>query len=288
MKLKTLLQVVSLLFLSNTIFNNIAYGKTQLNQQSTARPFGLDITGPVFQAGSDEKSADFQQNSLPELQNFINLALGERQALSDVASIALDPTKLKLNTMSDVRVYFVGEGAGYHNTLGINTEGVGIQEGNPDLIFPDSSSYNSYFQNGDETIGYRSNSYPLLPGDFVDLGTFGGGTQLDFFLIANGAYGGQNTYTAHEDKNPDGIQHTVSFAIEGSPYLLIGFEDLYGGGDRDYNDLLFAVDIGEHNVAHLANPEPSTFVIITALVGFLFWTKHRNTKVSTSSSIPNR
>ncbi len=30
-----------------------------------------------------------------------------------------------------------------------------------------------------------------------------------------------------------------------SRYVMIGFEDLYGGGDLDYNDLLFVVDIGQ-------------------------------------------
>jgi len=51
----------------------------------------------------------------------------------------------------------------------------------------------------------------------------------------------------------------VAFALADSPYLLIGFEDMYNGGDLDYNDLLFAVDIGEANVASLPGvPEPAT------------------------------
>jgi hypothetical protein len=46
----------------------------------------------------------------------------------------------------------------------------------------------------------------------------------------------------------------VSLAVRtvvGSPFLLIGVEDLFGGGDQDYNDLVFAVDIGAENVARL-------------------------------------
>lgn len=262
-----------------------AAAQTELAAQSSARPFGLDIIAPVYQAGSDTASASFQDNDLPMLQAYLDDALGERETLNDVSSIALDPSKLKLNTTSDVRVYFIGEGAGYHNTLGINTDGVGASEGNPQLIFPDASSRNSSFVNGDKTMGLRTNRLPLLPGDFVDLGTYGGGTQLDFFLIANGANGGSYTYTAHEDTNPDGIQHTVSFAIEGSPYLLIGFEDLYGGGDRDYNDILFAIDIGAHNVAHLANPEPSTMLILISFLGFIGWSKAKANKNTRAHAI---
>ena len=259
--------------------------QTELTSQSSARPFGLDIAAPVYQAGSDSASASFQDNDLPVLRDYLDDALGERETLNDVSSIALDPSKLKLNTTSDVRVYFIGEGAGYHNTLGINTDGVGTNVGNPQLVFPDASSRNSSFANGDKTMGLRTNSLPLLPGDFVDVGSFGGGTQLDFFLIANGANGGSYVYTAHEDANPDGIQHTVSFAIEGSPYLLIGFEDLYGGGDRDFNDILFAVDIGAHNVAHLANPEPSTMLILFSFLGFIGWSKAKANKKNHAHAI---
>jgi hypothetical protein len=53
--------------------------------------------------------------------------------------------------------------------------------------------------------------------------------------------------------------------LENTPYLLIGFEDLYGGGDRDYNDLMFVVDFGEENVEKLIGPEPSTLVLLALL-----------------------
>lgn len=244
------------------------WGQAELPAQSPARPFGLDIAGPVYQAGSDSASAGFQENALPGLQDFINQRLGERQSLDAVGGFALDPTSLQLQTESDVRVYFVSEGAGYHNTLGFNSSGVGVSEGDPLLIFPDGSSYDSNTQAGDATLGNRDTNYPLLPGDFADLGSFEVGTSLDFFLIANGVNGGSNVYTSDEGLNPDGLQHMVAFALEGSPYLLIGFEDLYGGGDLDYNDMLFAVDTGEINVKAaiaLASPEPGTGLLISAL-----------------------
>ncbi|MGI9241424.1 MAG: DUF4114 domain-containing protein, partial [Verrucomicrobiales bacterium] len=156
-------------------------------------------------------------------------------------------------TESEARVYFVSEGAGYHNTLGFNLTGSGISSGDPQLIFPDSTDPDW-----------------VSPGDFVDLGTLEAGTSLDFFLIANGANGGSNVFTNDSTANPDGIQHMVSFALEGSPYLLIGFEDLLNGGDRDFNDLLFAVEIGTSNVEALiessplsfSTPEPSTALVL--------------------------
>ena len=86
-------------------------------------------------------------------------------------------------------------------------------------------------------------------GDFVDLGTYNAGTLIDFFLVANGANGGTNTYTADSASNPDGIQHVVSYALPGSPYLIIGFEDLFGGDEVfivvSLEDAVFEFDV-EH------------------------------------------
>ncbi len=272
-KIKSLIIILQL-----SVFSYGLNAQTELPSQSSARPFGLDIVGSVNQAGSDKRSADFQENSLPVLQDFLNQKLDERLSLDDVSGIALDPSKLRLNTDSDVRVYFIGEGAGYHNTLGFTTEGFDNGIKNSELIFPDASSYDSAYKDGSETLGKRNSSYPLLPGDFVDLGNFEGGTLLDFFLIANGVNGGTNVWTGYESENRDGIQHVVSFALPDSPYLLIGFEDLYGGGDRDFNDLLIAVDIGSANISHLANPEPSTFLMLGLFAGSILYLNKRNSQ----------
>ncbi len=235
--------------------------------QAFARPFGLDIVGPVIQPESDARSIEFQANVLPSMNAWINTNLGENVSINNTTAIALDPTNLFLATASDARVYFVGEGAGYANTLGFNTTGTGILTGDPQLIFPDASSRTTYYDPGPGKSVARSRWYPLVPGDFVELNTLDANTQLDFFLIANGARGGTMTYSTDTSINPDGINHVVAYAMPDSPYLLMGFEDLYGGGDQDYNDLLFAVDIGAANVAALtAVPEPATLLSLASLL----------------------
>jgi hypothetical protein len=58
--------------------------------------------------------------------------------------------------------------------------------------------------------------------------------------------------------NADGVPHAkVTYLYPG--ITLIGFEDLYGGGDLDYNDVMLRVtgDIGIERV-----PEPSSVVLI--------------------------
>jgi hypothetical protein len=245
--------------------------------QNPARPFSLDIAAPVMTAGSDQKSSDFQAAVLPGLSAFLNKTLGESTKLDD-SRMMLDPDNLKLRTASDARVYFIGEGAGYRNTLGYNTSGGGITSGNPELIFPDASSPVSTYDPA--KVVKRSDGTPLLPGDFVDLGKLPGGTLLDFFLIANGAGGGKQIFSTEQSVNQDGINHVIAFAyqVAGSPYLIIGFEDLWGGGDRDFNDLLFAVDIGTANIRALtATPEPA---MALTLLSFLGLTLTRRRKLS--------
>jgi hypothetical protein len=244
--------------------------------QSAARPFGLEIVGKVMEGGSDSRSEDFQKNALPSVNALLSGTLGEKQR-TDASSFLLDPSKLQLKTDSDVRVYFVGEGAGYQNTLGFNTTGSGIESGDPLLIFPNASSPVSTYD--PRKSPDRTSSAPLLPGDFVDLGKFAGGTLLDFFLIADGANGGKNVYSTDGSNNPDGLNHVVSFAYatKDSPYLIIGFEDLYGGGDRDFNDLIFAVDIGLANIAALTGtPEPALVFTLAGFLGGVVWLKRRN------------
>jgi Domain of unknown function (DUF4114) len=251
---------------------NTAFASTDSPVQSAVRPYGLDIADEVQLAGSDAAAQDFQANVLPGMISVMNSRLNEYSVAQSFSSIALDPSKLVLGYDTNLRVYFVGEGAGYYNTLGFATTGGGVQASDAELVFPNASSNSGY---GGNNSLVRTSSNPLQPGDFVDLGTYSAGTQLNFFLIADGASGGSNVYSTDKTQNRDGIVHAVSLAQDGSAYLLIGFEDLYGGGDKDYNDLVFAVYLGRANVEHLQNiaaPEPSMAIgsafACLSLVGF--------------------
>lgn len=255
--------------------------------QSTAlAKSSLDIIAPVMLAGSDQASAEFQKQVLPDILQLVNTNLSETLNFSKRGSFALDPTKLHLTTESTARVYFIGEGAGYHNTLGFNTLLDGDKTpatavtADSQVIFPDASStVSTYGVAG--TSGNRTTKEPLLPGDFVDLGTFKSGTTLDFFLIADGANGGKSAYAAPATRNPDRLDHVVAFALPDSPYLIIAFEDMLGGGDRDYNDVIFALDIGRANIQNLiSTPEPQTWAILAGFLGMLLVLHRRRQKVA--------
>jgi hypothetical protein len=230
--------------------------------QSPARPFGLDIVDQVALAASDTESSDFQTNTLPLMAPLIDENLATYDPGSDF--VALRPDALALAVAADVRVYFVEEQTGYHNSLGFNTGGGGIDTGNPLLIFPDATHPRN---------NNRRRRAPLLPGDFVAMGQFDGGTHLDFFLVSDGARGGTDVFSTQSDLNPDGIEQVVAFAQVQSPYLLLGFEDRLRPRRYDLNDVLTAVYLGEENVQWLIDnaplngvpaPEPASIWIVVA------------------------
>ncbi len=262
---------VSLVSLSpSSAHASLQTGGEVASYQSPARPLKLDIVGPVMVGGSDQDARGFQRESLPLLQAFIQQNLGERSNNASVTSI--DPSALKLATQADVRVYFVGEGADYKNTLGFNTTGGAVTpSSNSQLIFPNVTTVSG---------SVRSSSSPIFPGDFVNLGRFDSGSTLDFFTIANGAGGGSNVFTGHADLNPDKRQHMVAFAVPSSPFLLIGFEDLLGGGDNDFNDVLFAVDIGAVNQQSLAGSEPGTILLMAGFLTTTIAARRRKTALA--------
>ena len=258
--------------------------------QSPVDPMQLPLAGQVMAAGSDASSKAFDANILPGALAFIqaNLPEGQNNSKSPVVE-KVDPSKLVLSTKTDVTATFVYEGAGYHNTLGINTTGLGVNSGNPEIIFPDASSTDGF--SNQSTPGSRTPYEPLLPGDFVDLGTYAAGTKLDFFLIANGANGGTTVYNSINgtSTNPDKLNHVGMFSPTmfaspdlNSPYVFVSFEDLLGGGDKDYNDTIFAFNVGSAAVhALFATPEPSMYLTLGGFLALGIWAKRRMDRMAT-------
>jgi hypothetical protein len=68
----------------------------------------------------------------------------------------------------------------------------------------------------------------------------------------------------------------VAFSVTGSPYLMIGFEDTLGGGDRSFNNVLYAIDIGTANLAGLTSaPEPALWLLLACFLLPVVWLKRR-------------
>jgi hypothetical protein len=215
---------------------------------------------------------DFQ-NIIQEFRGFV----GEDGSFSPLRSNAkaLNFSNIKLAYDQDVKVYFIGETAGgYRNQLDFSaTIGNSIVQSKT-KIFGDTScnpgdsaflNFKLFCPNPNQALANKTQQdRPLNIGDFAEIGNFQAGTQLDFWLVANGINGGitknnqQGIYGFDQAANPDQTDHVAAYYYK--DYIVVGYEDLWGGGDKDYNDVVFAIDIGKNNARQIANvkvPEPA-------------------------------
>lgn len=253
--------------------------------QAKVDPLKLPLAGPVMLAGSDAASAAFDQTILKEALGFIQQNLPDRKNNTHNSKVfSIDPSKLKLAETTTLEAYFVSESTADHSSLGFNTTGVGVESGNPELIFPAFSSPEDLHPSAADNYGPRTAANPLLPGDFVNLGTFAKGTLLDFFLIVNGQTGGTTVFNSGgASANPDGVKHTGGFTASvfavpdlNSPYLFINFKDAWNGGDKDYNDAVIAINVGAATIHSLmATPEPSMYLTLGGFLALGIWAKRR-------------
>ena len=76
------------------------------------------------------------------------------------------------------------------------------------------------------------------PGNIWDIGPFAVGTEIIFGTYVTNT--GDRWQTGPASRNVDGVVHGAS-TYEGNCRWQVGFEDLYGGGDMDFNDVIFRV-----------------------------------------------
>lgn len=212
-------------------------GQTPNSVQSNARPNGLTPVGLVMRSGSDARALDFNNRILPAAMQIVEAQLREQVVFAGRSAFRLDSDKLFLfrNPVRPIRVYFVFEGAGYHNSVGYGIAKAGRERRSAlKLLFPDTST----------NLSNRTTWEPVFPGDFMDIREGAAGDQIDFFLISHGAGGGSQILWNDDAFNPDKLQHITAFQLPDPNFLLLGFEDIVGGGDLDYNDCVMVVDFG--------------------------------------------
>ena len=81
----------------------------------------------------------------------------------------------------------------------------------------------------------RARSTPI--GTNRTIGTFSVGTEL---IFADDVSTGDTFYTGPANRNQDGYYHAM-VTQETETRFRVGFEDMYGGGDLDYNDIEFYI-----------------------------------------------
>lgn len=157
-------------------------------------------------------------------------------------------SKLYVQETGEVTLKFLGSDAGYDSWLFLNS---------PDVV-------NNIFHNHQTPVGTVFN-----------LGSYAAGTELIFGIHVLDT--DKKYYTGPASRNPDNVIHALVDDMYAPNTTRVGFEDLFGGGDLDYNDVEFAFyNVGSDNPV----PEPATFLLMgSGLLGLGIW-RYRNSRNS--------
>ncbi|WP_299521095.1 DUF4114 domain-containing protein [Winogradskyella sp.] len=168
-------------------------------------------------------------------------------------------TDVQLDSLADVWVTFVSEGAGYRNVLGFYTYDVN----NPPTTAPQPEDITIIFPNASALYSGGG----LQAGDKVKLGTFPAGTGIGWVLLANAwssstssvGYGHWQLYS-NPDYNPESDAalryHNVLLNDPSNERIILGFEDIrrdYASCDNDFNDAIFYVTANPYEALRTVN-----------------------------------
>ncbi|WP_025741593.1 DUF6923 family protein [Aquimarina pacifica] len=166
-------------------------------------------------------------------------------------------TDVILEEQADIWITFVGEGAGYKNTLGFYT----YDKDAPSVTAPTPEDITIVFPN----VSAVGSGGSLEVGDKVKIGTFSANTGIGWVLLANawsdGCVGtGHWQVHSNPDYNPESNAslryHNVLLSDPDNERIILGFEDIrrdYASCDQDFNDALFYITASPYTAIKTTN-----------------------------------
>lgn len=200
----------------------------------------------------------------------------------------VDASKLKITESVKAHVTWQGESAGYKNALGMYTFDKNGNITGVKMLFANASEVgsggelvtgqsgidvdlkggervgffvaaNAYDQRGMDTLLSDPNAkFMLVDAKTGKPGVVGQGGE--FKLVHVDAKGvatdiktqyGTSIFTSSQANNGDKFKHDVTTVDPTTGKITVGFEDLWGGGDRDFDDTRFTIDIGVANASQV-------------------------------------
>ncbi len=158
----------------------------------------------------------------------------------------------------DVVAYFAYNGAGFTNLLGLTVNGV-------------------------DTGILGLNNQTTAPGTALNFGPVSAGDELVFYINVTDT---GDFFYSDTSLNSDGITHIWATGYTGGEFGIpdgtyVGFEDILGGGDADYEDLAFVFT----NVGVTTDvPEPGTWALMISGFGLVGMAARRRKLVAVTLS----
>lgn len=135
---------------------------------------------------------------------------------------------------------FLAATAGYKNELGFFV--VDDLSGKVNGVAPTASNYWSSVA----TSGQRQVIFSFLPGGSraAKTVTLEAGTKIAFYLSVGTAFNAakpKSIFSTLKATNKDNIYHAENYTDRTGNREVYGFEDVFGGGDRDFDDMVFSI-----------------------------------------------
>lgn len=231
-------------------------------------------TGDDVMVGSNKGATKTDLNSLKISENvtakitFDGESAGYKNTLG-MYKIGAD------GTISDVKIVFANssqKGSGGDLVGGVSSKDFELKAGEKIGFFVVPNAYDQSY-NGGKTPASTYLNDPNATWKLVDMDSTKGGkggvdgnvekyhTQLVYVgadgkeVVIKSQYGNEVFHGTNKSGwlNADGYNHTnnATDALDGK--IKIGFEDLWSGGDKDFDDVSFTLDIGVDNVSKLTS-----------------------------------
>ena len=157
-----------------------------------------------------------------------------------------------VDTSKPIEFTFVTSHAGYGHEISV---GSANQAG--EIVW--TNLYEKMGSSDGPDLGY----YTLTVFDAAASGYYATGAEIIFRIHTIDT--GETFYSGGGANNGDNFEHVVSFYDYSNGMTLVGFEDLYGGGDLNFDDFVFLVS----NVSATPAPEPETWAMLLAGLGMV-------------------
>ncbi len=252
-------------------------------------PFGLQQAGERIQWESgDAQAQQVQSLFLPHFnndfnQNHLDLGKGFRNLVNEITPPNPQRNPFQIagpQNGGELRVYFVDETSGWQNSLGIvqstPSKGMNPLEASPTnetMLFSNAST--------DISDPLRSQSAPVKPMDYVDLGTINEGELFELFFIADGGdlqKDGSGTYDAAtiDFADPNAVPARGILFSDPNHNLTNNFLsarlrifEVVGNDDLTLISIQAKSDRGLESVfmlLELTTPEPGTYLILASFL----------------------